>query len=194
MYVRRPFTEILLKYPVFWGIILVNFLFYFLTVLPFYPDGYLFTKFAGVNLLIKEGEWWRLFTPILIHTNFNHLMFNSLTLFLLGMILAVRVKNLTFFLIYFSSGIFANGLTYLLAPLTYIHAGSSGAIFGIIGVLCALIFFKKFRQDEMKSLTIFIILAIVLTFLDQEINIYAHIGGLVWGIILGAYIVRKWLI
>ena len=39
---------------------------------------------AKVNWLILEGEWWRLFAPIVLHIGILHLFMNTLALYYIG--------------------------------------------------------------------------------------------------------------
>jgi rhomboid protease GluP len=179
------------KHPVLSILFLLNIIVFVMTHVSLFPNRYIYSQMAGVNILIAEGELWRLVTPIFVHSNFNHLFYNSLGLILSGIILSEYIKRNTFLLIYLSSGIFANVITYIFAPPIYVHVGASGAIFGLLGVIAALIYFKKIPRLQSQMFTFFIIFALIFTFLNPSINIFSHIGGLVWGILCGFYITKK---
>lgn len=179
------------KHPVLSNLFLLNIIIFVITHVSLFPNRYIYTQMAGVNILISEGEWWRLITPIFVHSNFNHLFYNSLGLILAGIMLSNYVKRGVFLLIYLSSGVFANIITYIFAPPIYVHVGASGAIFGLLGIIAAFIYFKKIPRHQSQMFTFFIIFALIFTFFNSNINIFSHIGGFVWGCLCGYYISRK---
>lgn len=191
MYQQRGIKEYLWKHPVMTLLVGIHILFFAFITWPIFPNRWIYERMIGVNILIANGEWWRLITPIFIHSNINHLLFNSIALLTIGALLEERIKKSTCLLIYVSSGIFANVVTFIFASLTYIHVGSSGSVFGILGVFASLIYFKKIPQPLSTSLIVIIILAILFTFIEKDTNIYAHIGGFLWGCLCSFLIVRK---
>ncbi|WP_062350848.1 rhomboid family intramembrane serine protease [Bacillus kwashiorkori] len=178
-------------YPITFSLLMINLIFFVLLTVPVFPNQLLFEKTVGVNILITIGEWWRLITPIFVHNHLTHLLFNCFSLFLFGSLLEGMLKKSTFFLLYLSSGIFANVMTYLLAPPTYVHAGASGAIFGILGVIFTLILFKRLPKRFAQTFIAILVINLLYTFLQPEINHIAHISGFLWGMIGGYYVLRR---
>ena len=88
---------------------------------------------AKVNWLILQGEWWRLFTPIVLHIGILHLSMNTLALYYIGMIVEKIYGNFRFLFIYLIAGFFGTLASLLFSP--NISAGASGAIFGCFGAL-----------------------------------------------------------
>jgi membrane associated rhomboid family serine protease len=160
---------------------------------PFFPRAWIFETFSGVNLYVAEGEVWRLLTPIFLHSGFTHLLFNSFSLVLFGPALESIVGKYRFITIYLLSGIGANIATYLLQPLTYTHVGSSGAIFGLFGFYLAIITFKKnmLSRENSQLIKTIAILSIIMTFLQPNINVTAHIFGLITGYLIGAILLKR---
>lgn len=191
MRVVNEFNQIKQQYPILTWIVLINLCIFVLTTVPIFPNRFIFSHLAGVNLLIANGEWWRLITPIFVHSHFNHLFFNSLGFIFSGIILGEHLKSKTLLFIYLSSGIFANILTLFFAAPNFIHVGSSGAIFGLLGVLATLLYYKKMPHNQAQALMVIIIFALIFTFLQSHINVYAHIGGFLWGCLCGVVIERK---
>jgi rhomboid protease GluP len=189
----ESFREFIRFYPVVSIIIAIHFLLYLLTVLPLFPNFWFKATFSGVNLYIMEGEYWRLFTPIFMHGGFTHVLFNSFSLVLFGPALERLLGIGKFLLVYLVSGILANVATLLLEPLTYVHVGSSGAIFGLFGYYISMILFRKHMLSQQNSQIILIIcaLSLVMTFIQPNINITAHIFGLLGGFLLGAIFYNK---
>lgn len=180
--------EFLRFYPVVSIIVCIHLALYLLTILPIFPNYWFFENFSGVNLYIMEGEYWRLITPTFMHSGFSHMLFNSFSLVLFGPALERMIGGGRFLFVYLLSGIIANVATLLLEPLTYTHVGSSGAIFGIFGYYIAITIFRKHMLTKQNSQIIITlsIVSLIMTFLQPNINITAHLFGLLGGFLLGA--------
>ncbi len=189
----ESFREFIRFYPVISIIISIHFLLYLFTALPIFPNFWFKATFSGVNLYIMEGEYWRLITPIFMHGGFAHVLFNSFSLVLFGPALESLIGKGRFILVYLVSGILANVATLMLEPLTYVHVGSSGAIFGLFGYYISIILFRKHMLSQQNSQLILTIcaLSLIMTFIQPNINITAHIFGLLAGFLLGAATANK---
>jgi rhomboid protease GluP len=189
----ESFKEFIRFYPIVSTILLINIALYLLTVLPVFPNSYIFERLAGVNLFIREGEVWRLVTPMFMHSGFTHVLFNSFSLVLFGPALERIAGKVRFAGIYLATGISANVATLLLEPLTYTHVGSSGAIFGLFGFFAAVSYLRKdliSRENSQVIITIAVI-GLIMTFIQPNINISAHIFGFISGFLIGALTLRK---
>lgn len=185
---RESFKEFIAYYPVVSFILSIHILLYLLTSLPIFPNQLILERMIGVNLFIYQGEWWRLITPIFIHGSFSHLLFNSFSIFLFGPALERILGKSKFILIYLFTGIAANLITLMVQPLTYTHLGSSGAIFGLFGYYIALIVFRKdaISRNNAQIIATIAALSLIMTFLQANINIIAHIFGFLAGIVIGS--------
>lgn len=184
----ESFRDFIRLYPIVSIIISIHLGLYLLTILPIFPNYWFLENLSGVNLYIMEGEYWRLITPIFMHGGFPHVLFNSFSLVLFGPALERMLGSGRFLLIYLLSGLIANVATLLLQPLTYTHVGSSGAIFGLFGYYLAIIMFRKHmlsKQNSQIILTLCVV-SLIMTFLQPNINITAHLFGLLGGFLLGA--------
>jgi rhomboid protease GluP len=185
--------EFLRYYPVVSAIVAVNLAIFLLGVFPFFPRNWLYETFSGVNLYVAEGELWRLVSPIFLHSGWAHILFNCFSLVIFGPALENLIGKGRFLTVFFLSGVAANLATFILQPLTYIHVGSSGAIFGLFGFYLAIIAFRKSmlsRENSQLVITI-AVLSVIMTFLQPNINITAHIFGLISGFLIGAVLVKK---
>lgn len=189
----ESFREFIRFYPIVSIIIAIHLILYLLTALPIFPNFWFKATFSGVNLYVTEGEYWRLVTPIFMHGGFTHVLFNSFSLVLFAPALERLLGKGKFILVYLVSGILANVATLLLEPLTYVHVGSSGAIFGLFGYYISIILFRKHMLSQQNSQIILIIcaLSLIMTFIQPNINITAHIFGLLGGLLLGAIFNHK---
>jgi rhomboid protease GluP len=189
----ESFRDFLRFYPMVSLIIFIHILLYLVTAVPIFPSRTLFELLSGVNLYIVNGEYWRLVTPIFMHAGFAHMLFNSFSLVLFGPALEQLLGRTKFTLLYLATGIAANVATLTLEPLTYTHVGSSGAIFGLFGFYIAIIVFRKAMLSRENSQTIMTIaiIGVVMTFVQSNINITAHIFGLIAGFLVGAALFNK---
>ncbi|MGD6850209.1 rhomboid family intramembrane serine protease [Rossellomorea aquimaris] len=188
MFVRtESFSQFLRFYPIISVIVFIHIALYLVSALPIFPQLWVYEQLAGVNLFIKEGEWWRLVSPIFVHLGFAHLLFNSFSLVLFGPPLEKLLGKAKFIGLYLASGVFANIITYVIKPLTYSHVGASGAIFGLFGFYIAMILLKNhFITRESRQIIIpIVVIGVIMTFMQSGINITAHIFGLIGGFVIG---------
>lgn len=88
---------------------------------------------------IQEGQIWRIFTPILLHGDIFHLLFNMLWLYVLGKQIEERIGILRFSVFILIAAAFTNTLQYLMTGPNFI---------GFSGVLCAMITYVWMRQRK----------------------------------------------
>jgi rhomboid protease GluP len=140
---------------------------------------------AKINELILQGQVWRLFTSMFIHIGFVHLAFNLYAFWILGSFSEERLGRVRFLIIYLLSGLGGSIASFLFTDA--ISAGASGAIFGILGALVP----YAWKQPQLwksgfgKNLIIIIVINLILGVLQPQIDIYAHLGGMIIGLILG---------
>jgi len=76
--------------------------------------------------------------------------------------------------------------TYLLYDSSYASLGASGAVFGIFGAFGALVYYTRRTMPMLRKLILpIIVISVIMTFLQPNVNVYAHLGGLVAGFLLG---------
>ncbi|MFC4322046.1 rhomboid family intramembrane serine protease [Litchfieldia salsa] len=189
----ESFKEFLRFYPIISIIIVIHIFLWILLALPFLGGGALLNQMVGYNVLITEGEYWRLITPIFVHASFTHMLFNSFSLVLFGPGLERMLGKTKFILIYLSTGVMANIATYILQHEQFRHVGSSGAIFGLFGLYLYMVLKRKDLINYANSQLIITILVIglVMTFLNTNINIIGHLFGLIAGFLLAPIILGK---
>lgn len=141
------------------------------------------------NLTILQGEWWRLLSSMFIHFGVFHLAMNMYVLRDVGSTLEPIVGNKLFGVIYFATGIIGGlmGLFWSLGSPVAL-AGASGAVFGLVGTLFALLTTDLFpfevRQPRLMKLFLFIVTNLVYS-LQPGVSLSAHVGGFLSGIVLG---------
>jgi rhomboid protease GluP len=146
---------------------------------------------AKIGAFIWQGEYWRLLTSIFLHMGLSHLLLNLYCLIIFGTLLEESLGHWKMLLLYITAGMMGNLLSLKCSPS--ISTGASGALFGIIGALPAYMMLN--RREFQKGLLPALMLAL-LPFLAYNvysasiirgIDYYAHLGGFVWGAMLGSY-------
>jgi len=138
---------------------------------------------AKYNPYILDGEWWRMVTSMFLHIGLLHLVMNMLAIYYLGTIVERIYGNMRFLFIYFLAGIGGGLASFAFSPS--VSAGASGAIFGLFGALLffGLIYKRIFLQTMGQSVIIILLINLVFGFSIQQIDMGAHIGGLLAGFI-----------
>ena len=140
-------------------------------------------------------EPWTFITSIFLHADFLHLFFNLFALFFFGIYLERIIGNGSFAALFIVAGIVGN-LGYLLtASNPFIPAiGASGAIYGIIGTLAViapslLVYIYGFIPVPMAlAAFIWVLMDVAGLFMPTGVAHAAHLGGMVVGLIYGAYL------
>ena len=139
-------------------------------------------QYGQVNIYVFQGGYWRLFSSMFIHADIAHIVGNMLFLLIFGLRSEEMFSLPEYLSIYFLGGLTGNLLSLVLLPPLTPSVGASGAIFAMFGA--AIIYARRsFRQSIIGAL----IYAFFLLFLSSgpTVNNFAHIGGLVTGLIIG---------
>ncbi|ARJ49855.1 rhomboid family protein [Staphylococcus lutrae] len=182
--------------PMTYTLIVLN-VFIWLTVTWFTPhhtDYEIINLGALAHFNVIHGEWYRLITSMFLHIDFQHLLLNMLSLFIFGKLLEAYIGPFKMLGTYIGAGIIGN-----LASLAFItdtfSLGASGAIFGLMGGLVALLIIsQRFDKKIIFQMIIAVVLMASLTLLIQNVNVVAHLGGLLGGaliIYLGYFFKQK---
>ena len=86
---------------------------------------------AKDNVLIAQGEVWRLVSSMFLHISFIHFAVNNWALYVLSYQLEFFLKPKWFLILYLTSGIFGSLASNVFSLST--SAGASGALFGLLG-------------------------------------------------------------
>jgi rhomboid protease GluP len=139
--------------------------------------------------VIDKGEWWRFVTGMFLHGGIMHLFMNMVSLYLCGMFLEKLVGTRKYVLAYFIAGIAAGLFSTWWHTKPVVAVGASGAIFGLYGVLLALIIRKVLDPALNKVLLTLLACtagySLLIGALSQGVDNSAHIGGLVCGFVIG---------
>jgi membrane associated rhomboid family serine protease len=100
---------------------------------------------ASLGTLTTNGGWWRLVTSTFVYSSTLHLVLSLAALIQVGRILERVVGRLTVIAVYLSAGIFT-GLVNLSSHPLAVTVGTSGAVFGLYGLLIALLIWQTFHE------------------------------------------------
>lgn len=144
------------------------------------------------HVLVK-GEYGRFLWSMFLHADVNHLFSNMLILFFLGSMIEKEIGHIRYGLLYFLSGIGAGLLSVLYKLMTYSPVsslGASGAVFGLDGVLLAMVLLWNERLPNVTPtrVMLMIVLSLYSGFTGGNIDNAAHIGGLVMGFLGGCVV------
>lgn len=167
---------------------------------------YLLTSFAGGNILDQNPnilyrfgalvninfigsnhiELFRLVSSAFLHASLLHLMCNMYSLYIIGPQLESFFGKTKFIIIYIVSGVIGNLLSMAFLQDNVVSVGASGAIFGLLGALLYFGYhYRVYLSGVIKSQIIpLIILNFGIGFVASGINNFAHIGGLIGGILI----------
>ncbi|GAQ93084.1 Rhomboid family proteins [Klebsormidium nitens] len=149
---------------------------------------------AKVNELIALGEWWRLFTPSLLHAGFFHIGISVWTMLLFGPQVEAAYGTTSFVVLYFLTGAFGNLMSFFQTQDATI--GGTGPLYGMVGAW--LIFLIKNREvigkekaDNMTRQAIFLSALNVALGNPLPIDDWTHIGAALGGLLFGALAAPK---
>ncbi len=149
-------------------------------------DYWVLLKYGGkVNELINQGQYWRLLTCAFLHGGLIHIVGNMYSLYILGPEIQQIYGVYKYFIIYIFSCLTSSLLSYFMSP--YLSVGASGGIFGLMGALVvfAIIERKRINKRYLSSLLQAMALNLFIGFSISNIDNFAHIGGLIGGILTG---------
>jgi len=136
---------------------------------------------------------WTILTNLFVHSGLWHIFANMFTLYFFGSYLSRLVGDGRLLITYFSGGILGNILFILLGPPFSIAIGASGAVFALGGALTVMrpgIRVFVFPIPAPIPLWVAVIGGFVILSFFPFVAWQAHLGGLVFGLIIG-YFFRK---
>jgi membrane associated rhomboid family serine protease/Flp pilus assembly protein TadD len=149
---------------------------------------------ANYGPLTLSGQWWRLFTSMFLHFGFFHVFMNMWCLLFLGSLAERLMGRAEFLLLYIATGLFGSLLSLAVHP-QLVAAGASGAVFGVTGGLITYLGLKKAPLDfarakkQLTNLAVFVGINFFYS-LGPGIDMMAHLGGLISGLIIAIALPR----
>jgi membrane associated rhomboid family serine protease len=190
-------------------ILVINFIVFIISLIPnglepsqkgikFLPPSFktldLFGSLCGIKIRESFFQSYRWIANGVLHANFEHLFSNSLGILFFGTMIEYLIGSLKYSLIYILSGILGSLFTVLIQNNTT-SVGASISCFGILGTLLGFYVINwgsltvifgvnnKFLIVFFPIMMIFLSLTILSAY-ESEINIYGHLGGMIFGFFL----------
>lgn len=185
---RHPFEKYMIKFtPMTLLLVTLNTIVLLINLIFVH----LFNTYELTNLLavshyeVASGEYYRLVTSTFLHVGVSHFLFNIFALYILGKFVEGIYTPWHMLITYITAGTIAS-LFSLVFITEGISLGASGAVYGLLGLIIIHLLITR----KIKAKLIFQIIAVfavvsVLSMFTANINHYAHIGGLIVGVLLG---------
>lgn len=147
---------------------------------------YDFGGLVSTKYFASNYDFLRLISSGFLHAGIIHLLFNMYSLYVIGPQLESFFGKVKYLIIYLGSILFGNLMTLLFLKGNYISCGASGAIFGLLGALLYFGYhYRVYLSDVIKSQIIpLIVINLLLGVFLSGVNVVAHIGGLIGGILV----------
>ncbi len=167
---------------VFWSFFLLTALLSF-TFAPAWHSR-LLSLGAGDSALIKQGQWWRVFTALFLHQDPAHLLGNMFFGALFMYFLRARLGLLEAWVYTLLSGGLGNFLNFYLRSEPHLAIGFSTAVFGELGLLAALSPTLDRKKGFLLS-TGFLLAFLSFLGVSKGADLGAHLFGALVGFVLG---------
>jgi rhomboid protease GluP len=182
----ESFRSYIRLYPITAFILAVNLIVFISDTLIFNKQITIWGMFYQEPVADPYGmsEPWRYITSIVLHSGWDHLLFNCFSTLVFAPPLERLLGHFRYLIFYLIAGVVGNALTAVVhAGSEYASLGASGAIYGIFGAFLFLAVFQKVALDEASRKTIYalLIIGLIYSLLMPNINIWAHVGGSIAG-------------
>jgi rhomboid protease GluP len=180
-------------------IIVVTVIFFLLQLAStaFLNGDYLAAFGAKINQYIIAGQYWRLITPVLLHSTafpYLHILFNMYALYNIGRSLEEEYGHGRYLALYLLGGFAGNVASFLMS--TGSSYGASTAIFGLLGAEGVLVYQnRRFLGKNFRPVLINIISIAAINLvlgLNPGIDNWGHLGGLIGGTLFAWFAGPLW--
>jgi rhomboid protease GluP len=143
-------------------------------------------QWVQYNAAVFHGAYYQLFTAMFLHGDIVHLAGNMLFLLVFGLRGEEMFSLPEYLGIYYLGGLAGNVFSLVLGPDLF-SVGASGAIFAMFGA-CAIYARRSIGQSIVGAMVFGFFLLIISS--GENVNYFAHIGGLVAGLAMGYVLAR----
>ncbi len=188
--VKRPRLPLRRQALLTYALMAVNGLIYLAGFLAPELEWELFLRGASIpQLVVVEGEVYRLFTAMFLHGSLGHVFFNVYALYIVGRAVEPVFGRLRFLLIYLLGGLTGSALSLALGGLTGASVGASGAVFAIFAAHAVHLYQNRRLyanvRGQLRHMAFLIGINLLIGFLPgSRIDNWGHIGGMLGGALL----------
>lgn len=167
------------------GLLIINTILFVLMYFMGNEDYYIENYSVWGYGIVKNNEFYRLITGAFLHGGIEHYIFNMYSLYIIGSQMESFLGWWKYLAVYLYSALIGSLFSIIFNGMVP-SVGASGAIFGLLG---SLIYFgyhyRVYLGTVIKSQIIpILIINLVIGFLSNgKIDNYAHIGGLIGGVL-----------
>ena len=185
-----------------WYLIIVNCIVFAFTFIVEIINPYFYNFTILPLVALVPGDFfihpWTIITHMFVHDGILHILYNMIGLYFYGRFLHEIVGEKKFFFVYFAGGIFG-GLFFLLFAYTIqpgllmVQAvGASGAIYSLGGALAVLRPNARVMIFPFPiAIPLWIAVLIGLIIISPGVAWQAHLGGAIFGALMGLYFRRQ---
>lgn len=188
---KHPIESIMMKFtPVTGLLITLNLVIFLIASLSIYfnQSYYLANLLAVSHFEVVSGEFYRLLTSSFLHISIEHFLFNMFALYIVGKFVEIIYGRITLLITYILTGILSSMFS-LMFITEGIMLGASGSIYGLLGLMIAyLIIHKHLDVKRFLQLAAVVTILSLMTHFTANINHFAHLSGLVYGVLFGMFI------
>lgn len=144
---------------------------------------------------IREGQFWRLLTPLFLHGSILHIGFNMYALYSFGRGMESRFGWLRFLALYFLAGFAGNVFSFVLTPEPSL--GASTAVFGLLAAEAVFLFQNRsiLRGQARRAISNLVYMAginLLIGFSVSGVDNWGHIGGMLGGLLFAWFGAPSW--
>ena len=141
------------------------------------------------ELVVFNGEVYRLFTAMFLHGSLAHVLFNTYAIFVVGQMVEPMFGRARFLLIYLLGGLTGSAASLALGGLEGASVGASGAVFAIFAAQGVHLYqhrrlYVNVRAQLRHMATLIGINLLIGFFPGSRIDNWGHIGGMLGGALL----------
>jgi rhomboid protease GluP len=150
----------------------------------------------------KLKNLYRWITNALIHANFLHIFGNTISLLIFGSLTESFIKTKKIAIVYITSGLLG-GLFSMICERKAQSVGASICVYGVFGAYFAFFIIKWVETDNMFGpmgkccMFYFVFFYIIFNLFIElnnlgmnEINVYGHLGGLIFGFLVSVLLIK----
>ena len=181
-----------------WVLIGVNVIIFVTTLID--RQGLIYGRFALQPFTLGQHPW-TLLTYMFLHGGWSHIIFNMITLYFFGTFTIALVGETAFLTTFFVGGIMGGLVFYLFSFVPLFEnnyyallVGASGALYALGGFLVAMRPNTRvitFPLPIPMPLWVAILIGFVLVSFIPGVAWEAHLGGLIYGLLVGWYFRRR---